>query len=206
MVYRNFSKLNENSFRNDLQISGFDDIFSCNNVDHAWKLWWSKFVKVVDIHAPMRSKRVRSRPCPWLLTNLVKMMNERDFYHEKALTTKLPLDWEHYKEVRNKINMEFKWSKKNFLRKKIAKNKNGEDVWNCLTLLIPSNKKSLPADINYDIETFESSNNIANAFNDYFGKIALDIVNRNDEYVHSDFMLPSVPARMFFFPHVSEEL
>ncbi|KAJ8017557.1 hypothetical protein HOLleu_44948 [Holothuria leucospilota] len=205
IVYRNFSKLNENSFRNDLQSSGFDDIFSCNNVDHAWKLWWNKFMKVVDIHAPKRSKRVRSRPCPWLSQNLVKMMNERDFYHKKALTTKLPLDWEHYKELRNRVNMEFKWSKKNFLRTKIAKNKNGEDVWNCLKLLIPSNKKSLPANINYGTETFESSNDIANAFNDYFGKIALDIVNHNDEHVHSDFMLPSGPSQMFFLPHVSEE-
>lgn len=111
------------------------------------------------------------------------MMNERDFYHKKALTTKLPLDWEHYKELRNRVNMEFKWSKKNFLCTKIAKNKNGEDVWNCLKLLTPSNKKSLPANIYYGTEKFESSNDIANAFNDFFGKIILDIVNHNKKHV-----------------------
>ena len=81
----------------------------------------------------------------------------------------------------------------------------GKDAWSCLKLLIPSNKKSLPASINYGTEVLESSNDIANAFNDYFEKIAFDIVNQTDEYVHPTFMLTNVPTQRFFLPHVSEE-
>ena len=48
------------------------------------------FLSVVDKHAPIRTKRVRSSKCPWLTPQLKKYMYERGKLKKKATNTNEP--------------------------------------------------------------------------------------------------------------------
>ena len=50
----------------------FQDPF--NEPNSAWLLWKEIFLSVCNHHAPLRRKRVRARPAPWLTSELKNQM------------------------------------------------------------------------------------------------------------------------------------
>jgi hypothetical protein len=62
------------------------------------------FLAVLDVHAPLRMKRVRTRRnIPWLNKNSKKLMFERDKLKLKAIKSNSTLDWNAYKTARNVV-------------------------------------------------------------------------------------------------------
>ncbi|CAB4007826.1 Hypothetical predicted protein, partial [Paramuricea clavata] len=54
-----------------------------------WDTWKSLFVKVLDRHAPIREKRVKSKPnVPWLTSTIKKQIRERDRLKSLAIRRK----------------------------------------------------------------------------------------------------------------------
>ena len=65
---RALSKINSNSFSQDLQQSGLHSADTTGDVDKLWKDWHAKVTNVLDKHAPLRqrhNRRRRHRLCPW---------------------------------------------------------------------------------------------------------------------------------------------
>ena len=54
----------------------------CYSKRDVWDEWKIKCLKVVNTHAPLRKKRVRSKRSPWITSKLKKRMHERDIMHE----------------------------------------------------------------------------------------------------------------------------
>ena len=77
-----------------------------------WREWKIKFLNVVDTHAPLRTKRVRSKRSPWITSELKKLMHERDIMKLKAIRSKNSQDWGKFKRLRNKVNSKIKIAKK----------------------------------------------------------------------------------------------
>ena len=50
----------------------------------AWKKWESSFNEVLNRHAPLVHKRIRSSLLPWLNSSIKKQMYTRD-YHKKTI-------------------------------------------------------------------------------------------------------------------------
>ena len=66
-VYRNFKKFNLENFRSD--ISSQDWNYNLSNIQDPnpnlmWAEWKSKFLNIADKHAPIRTKRIRSKNSP----------------------------------------------------------------------------------------------------------------------------------------------
>ena len=59
--FRNFRKFNVESFLNDLYMLPWVELDSKQNVDQMWESWKTLFLKVLDKHAPKRSKRIRKK-------------------------------------------------------------------------------------------------------------------------------------------------
>ena len=76
-----------------------------------WTDWKSKFLDIVNIHAPLRTRRTRTNKAPWINSELKKGMRDRDAAKRKAITLNDPHDWEKYKKLRNIINNDIKTSK-----------------------------------------------------------------------------------------------
>ena len=55
--------------------------WSCNGSEDPnvlWTDWKTKFLDIVNIHAPLRSRRARTNRAPWIIPQLKKGMRDRD--------------------------------------------------------------------------------------------------------------------------------
>ena len=64
------------SFRNDID----QQVWTCNGSDDPnvlWADWKTKFLDVVNFHAPLRTRRARIKKAPWINSELKKGMRDR---------------------------------------------------------------------------------------------------------------------------------
>ena len=89
--YRNFKNLNRDRFRSDIASINWDTVNNYRDPNDMWREWKNTFLNVVDTHAPLQTKRVRSKKSPWITSELKKRMHDRDIMKLKAIRSKNPL-------------------------------------------------------------------------------------------------------------------
>jgi len=98
MSYRNFRNFNREGVSNDIS----QQDWTCNDSDDPNVLWAdrkAKFLNIVNIYAPVRTRRVRSNKAPWINSELKKGMWDRDAAKRKAIKSNDPHDWAKYKLI-----------------------------------------------------------------------------------------------------------
>jgi hypothetical protein len=80
------------------------------------------FLEVLDKHAPLQQKKIRSNKVPWITSEIINknLINKRDKLKRKAIISKSEIDWINYKTSRNQINIELRNAKQNYNSRKIA--------------------------------------------------------------------------------------
>ena len=86
-------------------VLSFDDPNIC------WTVWKSFFNEIFHKHAPLRQKRVRSNPVPWITPIIKQTMRNRNFHKKRAIKCNSRYHWQKYKNWRNRVNREMKLSK-----------------------------------------------------------------------------------------------
>ena len=66
-------------------------------VNHALTLFEQNLTTTIDTHAPIIKKRIKRKRCPWLLTEIKKVMDDRDRMLRKARSTNKDSYWSNYK-------------------------------------------------------------------------------------------------------------
>ena len=56
---------------------------------------------ILNSHAPLRKRRIRSDPAPWISREIRKLMKDRDRARKDAIES--PYLWQAYKILRNKV-------------------------------------------------------------------------------------------------------
>ena len=79
-----------------------------------WEIWKKEFIKVLDKHAPIQKKKIKSKKVPWITSHLKELMISGDKLKRKAIITKLKVDWDNYKKVRNERNSQLRQAKKDY--------------------------------------------------------------------------------------------
>ena len=110
--YRKFKNFNSESFRSDIFSQNWDVIRAYNNPNDMWRVWKTTFNNVVEMHAPLRTRRIRLSKSPWITPELKRHMHERDILKIKAIQSKDIYDWAAFKKARNSVNNEIKFAKK----------------------------------------------------------------------------------------------
>jgi hypothetical protein len=68
--YRDFKHFNEQDFMCNLtSLSNLNLIHSGPN--KSWTIWKNKFIEIVNIHAPLKRRKVSSKQIPWLTNDLI---------------------------------------------------------------------------------------------------------------------------------------
>ena len=140
------------------------------------------FIEVLDKHAPLQCKKIRSKKVPWITIDIKKLINTRDKLKRKAISTNLENDWFDYKTSRNKVNIELRNAKKDYYSTKIAGQKfNPKKAWKSINnLLGRQNKPTVVNEINLGRKNFTTPKDIAEGFNDYFSNIGPDLASKID--------------------------
>ena len=94
--------------------------FFADDPNAMWEIWKNLFLEVLDKHAPLQQKKIRSKKVPWITSDIKKLMNTRDKFKRKAILTNHENDWLNFKTARNKVNIELRSAKKDYYSSKVA--------------------------------------------------------------------------------------
>jgi hypothetical protein len=72
------------------------------------------FIQVPDKHAPLQSKKIKSKRSPWISSDIRHLMTARDNLKRKVIITKLETDQENYKKARNETNTLLRQAKRDY--------------------------------------------------------------------------------------------
>ena len=74
-----FKNFNANAFRDDIKLMDWNIVENCDTPDDMIEKWYNNmFIPVANKHAPIRTRRVRSKKSPWLTTELRSSIINRD--------------------------------------------------------------------------------------------------------------------------------
>ena len=160
-----------------------------------WTEWKTKFLQIVDKHAPIRIKRVRSKNSPWITADLKERMHNRDTLKIKAIKSNDPHDWANFKRMRNKVNTEIKAAKELFYNNKFTEtNGDPRKTWQIIHDFTSRKAVNLSIrEINLNGTSISESSDLSNAFNDHFSsigpKLANDIpLSNNNDHCHRKYV------------------
>ena len=112
---RNMKKFDTQKFVEDLIQQQWENVYFFAETPNAkWEIWKMLFLEVLDKHAPLQNKKIRTRQVPWITSSIKELINTRDKLKRKAIITNLENDWLSYQRTRNKVNIE-KYSQKRLL-------------------------------------------------------------------------------------------
>ena len=121
---RNFRKLNETKFIEDLRQTPWHIIECFEDIEDAWHTWKCLFAEILNQHAPMRKFRApKKSKQPWYDEQIEALKNLRDHYHRRATTGNLPDDWQNYRKARNRVTTMVRQKKKEYFTSTIENNK-----------------------------------------------------------------------------------
>ena len=171
---RNMKNFNGQNFLNDLLQQPWENIyFFADNPNGMWDIWKELFLEILDKHAPLQKKKIKSKSTPWITSNIKNMINTRDKLKRKAIIIKLKTDWENCKRMRNNTSLQIRQAKKEYYSNKITcERQDPKSTWKTINnLLGKETKHSKVNELNINDKNLTSPSEIAEGFNEFFSEI-----------------------------------
>ena len=153
-----------------------------NDANASFNAFYDSINHLLDNHAPLTkitNKEHKMSYKPWISYGIQKSMSRRDSLFKKYIKSADPIKKEKlfsdYKDIRNKIVVLIKESKKSFYQNYFDNNnKNLRKIWKGIKQIININSKSndIPSKILSHGNLISDPAEVANSFNQYFSSIA----------------------------------
>ena len=182
MKIRSFKNYSKNILETKLGEVDWSMVINKENVEDAWKLFKSTFIKVIDSVAPLKTVRVKQGSEPWVTGEILQCIRDRTKIFRKFKRTKEPSLYSKYVELRNRVQPLKNKAKAEYYIQKVKDNKNKpRNLWQILKSLgtsskIKNNSSNIGLLINNDI-CFDKIK-VADTFNNFFTNIASNLVDR----------------------------
>ena len=207
--YRSFKHFDEDLFLQEL--TTYLETFHPHhlNVDDDFVLWFSLILKHLNIHAPIKTKRVKTKRLPyWFTPEIAEIQKRLD-------TSKRSKRWDDYRKFRNKTRQLIKQAKRKYFSESVNNCKDTKAIWKHLRAVTTGSKSSpsnLPSEIIINNERITGSENIASTLNKYFASVAEQFQDNNSNVSNSDhdkirhFVNSKVPSNTSFnIPFITTE-
>ena len=119
-----------------------NEVLAKSQGDVSWNEWKNQFLLISNMHAPIKTARMKSRANPWITREVINHMYERDKIHERAIWSGDPVLMDHYRKLRNNVIEMIKQNKKKYFQDiDNASRSNPRKFWSELTNVIPKSIK-----------------------------------------------------------------
>jgi len=157
------------------------EIEMCSDVEQAWSKFKFIFSGILDLIAPFKEMRLKQRTVPWMCSEILDLIRNRDRFLSKFRKSKLQVDYDKYLSYRNQIKFKKCKAKSDYYVNLVNDNKNQpKKLWQALKSLgTSSNCKTKSNSIGLKIDgnlCFDKST-VAEHFNHFFTTIASTLVN-----------------------------
>ena len=180
---RNMKNFDKEKFTKELLKQHWEYVyFFAEDPNAMWEIWKNLFLEVLDKHAPLQHKKIRSNKVPWMTGDIKKLMNTRDNFKRKAILTNNENEWLNFKTTRNKVNIELRNAKRDYYSSKIADQKfNPKKAWKSInSLLGRQSKPTVINELRVGENNFTNHEDIAEGFNEYFSNIGPNLASNID--------------------------
>ncbi|CAB3989895.1 RNA-directed DNA polymerase from transposon BS [Paramuricea clavata] len=211
---RNFKNFVENDFIRDVSQLPWEMVYQFGDPNLCWQVWKSLLLDALNRHAPLRHKRIRNNPVPWINPQIKELMRKRDYHKKKAIKYDSESQWELYKTLRNEVNINMRKAKSKYFCDKIqASSQMGDSKsgWAWINSLLGRKHKNANINelkVNDDIISDDKS--ITETLNEYFINIGMKMAAEsacqstdalNDQVIYESTVL--LPKENFHFADIT---
>ena len=135
-----------------------------------WDVWKSLLLEVINKHAPMRKRKVKSKSSPWITAELRRKMRKRDFLKNQAVKQNSHQAWNDYKKARNEVNASIREARVTFFNDSIMKHSgNLKETWNVINSSLGRKPKmTVINELIDEDKVFVQKEDIAEQMNNHF--------------------------------------
>ena len=175
---KNYSAI---SLLNHLRNIDWSTVTNCYDVNEAWYNFKTRFIEVLDVVAPIKHIRIKSRTEPWINSKILELIRKRDRLLSESNKDKANKELrKEFNILRNKVQSEIRIAKTNYFKDKIEENKgDSKGLWRQLKSIGYTSKSKNKCKIVLDINNkscFEPKT-IVEHMNNYFLNIPKNLVN-----------------------------
>ena len=185
---RSLSRYNKELFRNDLRQIDWSTILDplSENPNEMASAFQEIFELILDMHAPLKKRRVRGEFAPWLNQSIRNLMRERDL--AKRAAEKSPEKWSLYKQLRNKVTKEIRVAVQSHYHGLINENKdNPKKMWQTINnVLDRSSKSTMPASLDIGGKKLTKEGDIVEALNHHFVSVGPKLASKIEQNANDD--------------------
>ena len=165
------------------------------------------FDELLNLHAPIRRKKIRNQLAPWITPQIKRLMEERD--RAKKNSVKNPKLLKSYKSLQNKVTNTIRSSMRLHYQSLINENKdNPKNMWRTINkVLDKAPNSSTITQIRDGSKTVSDSKQIANALNSHFVNVGprlasrIEVKSGDDPLCHFQ---NRTEETVFQFKHINE--
>ena len=180
-------KYDKTLFRVDMQQIDWESILGPIEGDPAdmAATFLDVFESALNLHAPLRKKRVRCEYAPWLSASLRNLMKERD--KAKQIADGQQEIWPKYRQLRNQVTKGIRIAIQDYYSGLIKEHeKDPKRMWKTINKVLDKNTNSdIPSSLEFEGKRLTREPDILEAFNHHFTsigpKLAQKIEVRNDD-------------------------
>ena len=185
---RSYSKYDPDLFAIDLA-SNRDrlvSIFRMDNVDEKLTIFNEIFLNTLDKHAPVKTIKVRGKPCPFITSEIKASMIKRDQLHSLFRKTRDHYDWLNFREARNFTKTALVNAQKEHVLKEVQQHRNNTgSLWKVI-------KENIAYRERESVVYSKEPKLVAEEFNHFFSTIGVNAAKKASTLIQD----PSVyPAR-----------
>ncbi|MCG8116730.1 MAG: reverse transcriptase domain-containing protein, partial [Candidatus Thiodiazotropha endolucinida] len=166
-----FDRGDYQSFSHEVQNTNWNELKS-NDVDTYAKNITDKISNLSSKYIPNKTVKIRQSDPPWLTNEIKKMIRKRKRLYDKFKKSNRVVDFENYKQLRNKIIGEIRKSKKLQIEKLADKLRNEDvkqkDWWKTLKQFIKTDQSSTLPPLYKDDNIYTKDEDKANLMNEFF--------------------------------------
>ena len=130
---RQFKNFDSDAFIEDIKETPFHFASLMDDPNEMWDVWKSLLLEVINKHAPMRKRKVKSKFSPWITAELRRKMRKLDFLKNQAVKQNSHQAWNDYKKARNEVNASIREARVTYFNDSIKKHSgNLKETWNII--------------------------------------------------------------------------
>ncbi len=176
VTYRSFKHFDHVAFGNDLRQAPFQ-VGEVLDIDDHMAFFQDLFLTVLNKHAPLKTKVIRTRQVPHMTKEWKSAIYRRNMAYNTFMSNKSDNNWEAYRQLRNQCVKLSKLALKNYFTEKCTSNSGPtRDFWQTVKpYFSKKSKQTETIQLQVDGKIISDPTEVAEVFNNHYLNIASQI-------------------------------
>ena len=203
---RAITEKNKSNFHKALKRQNWDIVFNTDDVEVSFKYFHDKICELFEDNLPLVKVKVTySNKLPWITQGLRESVKTKRLLHKKMEQNPSSENKRIYKKFRNSLTSLMRRTQRDYLEEQLEI-ANSAKKWKIMKDLInkTNSSKDSTSELFIDGSISKDSQDIANAYNDYFIEIGPRLANNITSSINPMTYVTANVPNTIFIPHITE--